>query len=129
MSTGNFPFVVIETDILDGVPKREWIKNVKETLAPKFPKGVRVGNNTIQINRQSRKEMTFSEYTKWLSKNDKNVYADKFRATNYADEIMLAFRGYINEGLKHARKDNIRDFAGVKFCFVLDCLTIPPMSL
>lgn len=107
----NIPFVVIETDILYGVPKSEWVKTVKENLAQKFPDGVRVGNNTIQINRQSRKEMTFSEYKKWLAKNDKSLYADKFRATNYADEIILASRGYINEGLKHARKDNIRDFA------------------
>lgn len=107
----NRPFVVIETDILDGVPKSEWVKTVKANLAQKFPDGVHVGNNTIQINSQSRREMTFSEYTKWIAKNDKSLYADKFRATNYADEIILASRGYINEGLKHARKDNIRDFA------------------
>ena len=109
--TANRPFVVVETDILDGVKPSEWVATVKKNLAAKFPDGVHVGSNDIKINRQTRQEMTFSEYTKWLSRNDKTAYADKFRATDYADEIILASRGYINEGLKHARKDNIRDFA------------------
>ena len=55
--------------------------------------------------------MTFSEYTKWLRNNDKSLYADKLRTANNADEIILASRDYINEGLRHERKDNIRDFA------------------
>lgn len=109
--TENRPFVVVETDILNGVNPSEWVTTVKKNLAEKFPDGVHVGNNDIKINRQTRQEMTFSEYTKWLSRNDKATYADKFRATDYADEIILASRDYINEGLKHARKDNIRDFA------------------
>lgn len=107
----NRPFVVIEQDILDGVPKNQWVKTVKEMLAKKFPDGVKVGNNVIVINDKSRREMLFSEYTKWLARNDRSKYADKFRAAAYADEIILASRDYINEGLKHARKDNIRDFA------------------
>ena len=107
----NRPFVVVETDILNGVNPSDWVTTVKKNLAEKFPNGVHVGNRDIKINRQTRQEMTFSEYTKWLSRNDKTTYADKFRATDYADEIILASRGYINEGLKHARKDNIRDFA------------------
>ena len=109
--TANRPFVVVETDILDGVKPSEWVATLKKNLAAKFPDGVHVDSDDIKINRQTRQEMTFSEYTKWLSQNDKTAYADKFRATDYADEIILASRGYINEGLKHARKDNIRDFA------------------
>lgn len=109
--TENKPFVVVEEDILDGVNPSKWVTTVKKNLAEKFPNGVHVGNNDIKINHQTRQEMTFSEYTQWLSRNDKAAYADKFRATNYADEIILASRDYINEGLKHTRKDNIRDFA------------------
>lgn len=107
----NTPYVVVENDILRNVPKSQWIDTVKENLARKFPDGVHVGNNIIKINSQTRREMTYSEYTKWLSRNDRNAYADKFRSSEYADEIILASRDYINEGLKHARKDNIRDFA------------------
>ena len=107
----NTPYVVIEEDILAGVPRNRWIDAVKDTLKKKFPNGVHVGNNGIKINSQTRREMTFSEYTKWLARNKPGVYADKFRAANYADEIILASRDYINEGLKHERKDNIQDFA------------------
>lgn len=107
----NKPFVVVENDILSGKSKNQWANIVKKNLAAKFPNGVVVGNNLININKQSRMELAFSEYTKWLAKNNKGIYADKFRATNNADEIILASREYINEGLKHARKDTIKDFA------------------
>lgn len=107
----NRPFVTVEEDILDGVPREKWIDTVKGTLKQKFPMGVRLGNNTIKINSQTRREMTFSEYTKWLARNDRETYANKFRAANNADEIILASRDYINEGLRHERRDNIRDFA------------------
>ncbi len=39
------------------------------------------------------------------------LYADKLRATNNADEILQAARNYVNEALAHPRKDNIQDFA------------------
>jgi len=107
----NRPFVVVDEDILKTVPQTKWIDTVKQTLARRFPNGVRVGSDTIKINSQTRREFTYSEYTKWLGRNDKSAYADKFRASSNVDEIILASHGYINEGLKHARKDNIKDFA------------------
>lgn len=107
----NTPFVTVEDDILDGVPRAKWTQVVSENLKEKFPDGVKVGRNLIKINSQSRREMTYSEYTKWLRDNDISTYADKFRATDNADEIIRATQGYINEGLKHERKDNIKDFA------------------
>ena len=107
----NRPFVTVDNDILLGVPQNEWVATVKKVLSSKFPDGIKVGSQEIKINRQSRNEMTFSEYTKWLRNNDKSLYADKLRTANNADEIILASRDYINEGLRHERKDNIRDFA------------------
>lgn len=109
--TDNRPFVTVEEDILDGVPKSEWPARVREVLAERFPNGVRVGANTIKINSQTRGEMTFSEYTKRLRKADGSAYANKLRAAANADEIILASRNYVNEGLKHSREDNIKDFA------------------
>ena len=58
--------------------------------------------------------MTFSKYVQSLARNDKKLHTDRFKSLNNADEIILASREYINEGLKHERKDNIRDFARVK---------------
>lgn len=107
----NEPFVEVEQDILKGVPSGEWVSTVKERLKQKFPNGVAVGNNEIKIDKQSRKEMTFSKYMQWLYKNDPQLGADKLRATNNADEILHATTDWVNEGLKHSRKDKIVDFA------------------
>lgn len=107
----NQPFVVVDEDILDGVPKNQWVKAVKNNLREKFPEGVTVGNNIIHINQQSRREMTFSKYMQQLLRQNPQIYADKFRATNNADEILKASRNYVNEALLHPRKDAIIDFA------------------
>ncbi len=107
----NKPFVEIENDILGGVPESEWIKTVKRNLATKFPNGVVVGNSQISIDSDSRKELTYSEYMKWLRRNNPDIYADKLRATDNADEILSATTDWINEEPNHTRKDDIVDFA------------------
>ena len=110
-TTDNKPFVEVEQDILAGVPEADWVKIVKENLKQKFPNGITVGNNEIQIDGRSRQEMTFSRYMQWLYNNDPQLHADKLRATNNADEILHATTGWVNEGLNHPRKDRITDFA------------------
>lgn len=105
------PFVEVTEDILDGVPESEWVSTVKENLKEKFPNGITVGKNEIQIDGRSRQEMTFSRYMQWLYNNDPQLHADKLRATNNADEILLATTDWVNEGLNHPRKDRIVDFA------------------
>lgn len=110
-TTDNKPFVEVEQDILADVPEADWVKTVKENLRKKFPDGIVVGNNEINIDYQSRQEMTFSRYMKWLYNNDPQLHADKLRATNNADEILQATTNWVNEGLKHPRKDSIKDFA------------------
>lgn len=111
MTTGNQPFVEVETDILDGVPKEQWVSTVKENLKKKFPNGITVGNNDIRIDKQSRQEMAFSRYMRWLYNNDPQMYTDKLRAAGNADEILRATTDWVNEGLNHPRKDQIADFA------------------
>lgn len=110
-TTNNKPFVEVEQDILEGVPEADWVSIVKDNLKKKFPNGITVGSNEINIDRQSRKEMTFSRYMQQLYNSDPQMRADKLRATNNADEILYATTDWVNEGLKHPRKDNIRDFA------------------
>lgn len=110
-TTDNKPFVEVEQDILAGVPKADWVKTVKENLKKKFPNGITVGNNEIQIDGRSRQEMTFSRYMQWLYNNDPQLRADKLRATDNADEILRATTDWVNEGLNHPRKDKIADFA------------------
>ena len=110
-TTGNKPFVEVEQDILEGVPESEWISVVKENLRKKFPNGIIVGNSEIKIDGKSRQEMTFSRYMQWLYNNDGQLWTDKFRVTNNADEILHATTDWVNEGLNHPRKDRITDFA------------------
>lgn len=110
-TTENKPFVEVEQDILAGVPEADWVSTVKENLKKKFPNGITVGNSEIQIDKQSRREMTFSRYMQLLYNKDPQLRADKLRATNNADEILHATTDWVNEGLKHSRKDNIKDFA------------------
>lgn len=107
----NKPYVIIEEDILSGVPKESWIKTVKDNLREKFPDGVTVGRNVISIDKQSRREMTFSKYMQRLMRTDKSLFADKLRATNNADEILQAAQNWVNEALLHPRKDDIIDFS------------------
>lgn len=39
------------------------------------------------------------------------IYADKFKSANNLDDIVLASTNYINEDLKHSRKDKFTEFA------------------
>lgn len=103
--------VVVDENILEGVPKEKWRSTVQKNLKEKFPDGTAAGRSIIKIDKQSRKEMTYSRYTAYLKNNIPSRYADKLRATNNADEIIKSTRNYINEGLKHPRKDDIVDFA------------------
>ena len=110
-TTDNKPFVTIDVDILAGVPRQDWVKTVTDNLKKSFPSGVTVGRNLIAVDKQSRQEMTFSKYTRWLMNNDPSLYEDKLRATNNIDEIIQASTDWVNEGLNHSRKDTITDFA------------------
>ena len=107
----NEPFVIVDRDILAGVAKKDWVQTVRNNLAQRFPNGVMVDGRQIDINRDSRREMTYSRYMQWLQKNQPLAYADKLRATDNADEIVLASRNYVAETLNHPRKDNIVAFA------------------
>ena len=55
----------VEQDILAGVPEADWVKTVKENLKKKFPNGITVGNNEIQIAGRSRQEMEEEQKASW----------------------------------------------------------------
>lgn len=65
----------------------------------------------------SRKDVDDSvqsqELKNWFGDWRKNavIYKDKLTASNNLDEIVLASTNYLNEDLKHQRKDNIVEFA------------------
>lgn len=107
----NEPIVIVESDILEGVPESDWPHIVKENLGRKFPNGLEVNGQKIKINSQTKREMTESENTKWLRDNNKALYANKMRATDNANEIVEAARDWVGEEPNHDRTDNIIEFA------------------
>ena len=112
-TTENKPVVIIEENILEGVPRKDWVKTVKETIANKFSKGIPVSGRLIKVNQKTRNEYTNSKYSQYLknTKDKKIIFEDKLQSANNLDEIILASTNYINEDLKHERKDNFKEFA------------------
>ena len=107
----NKPVVIIDDDILAGVPKNQWIKTVKDTLSNKFTGGIPIKGRFIKVNRISKREYTNSKYSQNLKQFNKDVYKDKFKSANNLDEIIIASTNYVNEDLKHTRKDKFKEFA------------------
>lgn len=80
-------------------------------LSQNYPNGIRVGNSVIEITGKTGKEYTRSGYSQYIERNDGQVYDDKLRAAGNLDEAVRASTDYVNEEIKHPRKDNIREFA------------------
>ena len=101
---------VMDEDILSGVPKSKWVQTVKNTISEKFTDGIPIGGRLIKVNSITRSEFTNSKYSKYLKSSDGTIYRDKFKSANNLDDIILASTNYINEDLKHTRKDSFREF-------------------
>lgn len=96
--TNNKPYVVIDDDILAGVPKAQWISKVKDALASR---SILMDNFAVAINSTTRGEYTRSKYTGNLKSYDLAKYADKMRMTNNIDEIVQNSYDTRNESAKH----------------------------
>lgn len=110
-TTDNKPVVVVENDILKGIPQSEWVTTVKQTISEKFSDGIPISGRLIKVNQKTRNEFTNSKNSQWYSENNQIIYADKFKSANNLDDIVLASTNYINEDLKHSRKDKFTEFA------------------
>lgn len=105
------PVVVIDTDILNGVSDADKKNAVRKFISQNYPNGIRVGNGVIEVTGKTGKEYTRSGYSQYIEKNDAQVYDDKLRAAGNLNEAVRASTDYVNEEIKHPRKDNIREFA------------------
>ncbi len=109
---------VVDNDILANIDTSSW-DNAKKEAAKKaasealkqFSGGIVVNGITRKVNRISRNEYTRSEYAEKLFRNKPNVFADKMRAADVADDIVVAATNWTRDGgLKHPRTDNFVDF-------------------
>ena len=110
-TTKNKSVVVIADDILKGVDKSDWVAKVKDVIRTKFSDGIPVEGKLIKVNKITRNEYTNSKNTQHYPRKDAVIYKDKFKASSNLNEIVLASTNYVNEDLKHQRKDNFTEFA------------------
>lgn len=103
-------YVQINADILEGVPKNEWGKKVRETIQKIFEKGIVLPRGTIFSNRKGRGEYSNGTYTKMLERTDPEMYADKLRMSAGAEGLVRSASNVAYENANHDRKDDIVGF-------------------
>lgn len=109
---------VVDSDILSHIDTTVWDK-IKKAQAKKaaktallaFKDGVQVNGITYKVNKVSRDEFTRSNDTERLYRKEKEIFADKLRASANADDVITATTSWAKDGmLTHPRTDNFVDF-------------------
>ena len=109
---------VVDNDILSNIDTSSWDKAKKDEARKaasdalkQFKDGIVVDGITRKVNQTSRREYTKSRYSEWLYDHSPDIFADKMRAADIADDIVVATTNWNRDGgLKHPRKDNFVDF-------------------
>ena len=109
---------IVDNDILSNIDtslwnneKKEAAKKAASNALKQFKDGIVVDGVTRKVNKVSRNEYTRSQYTQKLYKKTPNVFADKMRAAEIADDIVIATTNWSRDGaLTHPRTDNFVDF-------------------
>ena len=102
-------YIIIDNDILNGVPKDREKNTVRKFIKDNFPT-VQTSDGEVLINAQSRGEFTNSKYTRMLERTAEDDYRNKLRSANNLDEIIQNRTNVRREDAKHTRKDDIVDF-------------------
>lgn len=109
---------VVDNDILSNINTSSWDKTKKDAAKKaasealkQFSDGIVVDGITRKVNKVSRREYTRSNYTESLYSHAPEVFADKMRAADVADDIVVAATNWHRDGgLKHPRTDGFVDF-------------------
>ena len=99
----------IKSDVLENIPKKDWLARVKNIIRSVFPEGFSINGEHIEVSAKSRGEFSNSKESKSLSSYEPEVYADKMRTSPYLDTISQSTE-YKNEPPEHPRNDNIVSF-------------------
>lgn len=100
----------LDTSTWDDTKKNQAKKAAKEALK-QFKDGIVVDGITRKVNKKSWNEYTRSDYTEKLYNKAPDVFADKMRAAEVADDIVVVATDWSRDGyLKHPRDDNFVDF-------------------
>ena len=109
---------VVDNDILSNIDTSSWdnakkaeAKKAASDVLKKFSGGIVVDGITRKVNKKSRNEYTRSQYTEGLYNHAPDVFADKMRAADVADDVVVAATDWYRDGgLTHQRNDNFVDF-------------------
>lgn len=109
---------VVESDILEDIDTSVWNQEKKRkaqaaasNALKQFSGGIVVNGVTRVVNRTSRREYTRSRDTARLYRADTEIFADKMRSADVADDIVIAASNWNRDGgLLHPRTDDFVDF-------------------
>lgn len=102
--------IEINTNVLENVDKKNWIKTLKGLLKTKFSKGIDVNGVNVEVTGKSRNELLSSSYTRWLRNNDFKTYSDKMKMLDGLDKIYQNQKDIQKESPIHSRTDDIVAF-------------------
>ena len=104
------PCVVIDNDVLAGVPKSRWATKIKNILS-EYKSGVDLWGGVVKVNAISKNEFLNSKYSQYLKAKEKTAYKDKLLSAQNLDEILKSGKNKKIEDLKHSRNDSFKQFA------------------
>lgn len=104
------PCVVIDNDVLAGVPKSRWATKIKNILS-EYKSGVDLWGGVVKVNAISKNEFLNSKYSQYLKAKEKTAYKDKLLSAQNLDEILQSSKNKKIEDLKHSRNDSFKQFA------------------
>ncbi len=105
----NNTIIDIKSNILENIPKEDWIARVKNVIRSAFSKGFSINGEHIDVSAKSRSEFTNSKDSAYLRDNESEIYADKMKTAPHLD-IISQNANYENEAANHDRTDNIMSF-------------------
>ena len=105
----NNTIIDIKSNILENIPKEDWLARVKNVIRSAFSKGFSINGEHVDVSAKSRSEFTNSKDSAYLRDNESEIYADKMKTAPHLD-IISQNANYENEAANHDRTDNIMSF-------------------
>ena len=105
----NNTIIDIKSNILEDIPKEDWLKRVKNVIRSVFPKGFNLNGEHIDVSAKSRGEFVKSKDSVYLRDKSPEIYRDKMETAPHLDVISQNTE-FQNVPPDHARTDNIVSF-------------------
>ena len=109
-STSGENYVQIDENAIDLQNGKSIAQNIAEILHDKFNNLIITNGQYIRVNADTNREFRESNWAKALRKENISWYNDKIKSLANADEILSVAKNWVNENIKHERKDKITSF-------------------